>query len=170
MSKQTGLVRKSIEEHILLMRGHRVMMDADLAQIYGVATRVLNQAVRRNRKRFPADFMFQLTAEEFKILKSQFVTSSWGGRRKRPLAFTEQGVAMLSTVLNSDRAIHANIEIMRAFIRLRQMLASNADLARRLDDLEKKYDGQFRVVFEAIRQILTPPDPKHRSIGFRNDE
>jgi hypothetical protein len=113
--------------------------------------------------------MFQLDVEEFANLKSQIVISSWGGRRKPPYAFTEQGVAMLTSVLKSDRAIHANIEIMRAFIRLRQMLASNAELAHRLDELEKKYDSQFRVVFEAIRQILTPPDSKRWSIGFKND-
>lgn len=169
MAKSTALVRKSIEERILLIRGHRVMVDADLAVIYGVTTGALNQAVTRNRERFPNDFMFQLDRKELENLKSQFVISSWGGRRYPPFVFTEQGVAMLSSVLKSDRAIHANIEIMRAFIRLRQMLASNAELARRLDELEKKYDSQFRVVFDAIRQILNPPPSKRRSIGFKND-
>jgi hypothetical protein len=170
MAKTTTLVPTSIEDRIFLIRGHRVMLDADLAKIYGVTTKTLNQSVKRNKQRFPADFMFQLDADEFLNLKSQTVTSSWGGRRYPPYVFTEQGVAMLSSVLKSDRAIHANIEIMRAFIRLRQMLASNAELSRRVDELEKKYDSQFRIVFEAIRQILTPPDSKRRSIGFKNDK
>jgi hypothetical protein len=169
MSETTALVRKAIEERILLIRGHRVMLDADLAEIYGVTTKILNQAVKRNKERFPRDFMFQLDTDEFTNLRSQIVTSKRrGGRRYPPYVFTEQGVAMLSSVLKSERAIHANIEIMRAFIRLRQMLASNAELARRLDELEKKYDSQFRVVFEAIRQILSPPDSKRRSIGFKH--
>jgi len=147
------------------------MLDADLAVLYGVETRVLVQAVKRNIERFPEDFMFQLNREEFAILRSQSVTSSdWGGRRYPPYAFTEQGVAMLSSVLRSQRAIHVNIEIMRAFIRLRQMLASHAELARKLDALEKKYDAQFKEVFEAIRQLMTPPEPKRRAIGFRKGE
>ena len=117
--------------------------------------------------RFPQDFMLQLTEEEFSNLKSQIVISSWGGlRRARPYAFTEQGVAMLSSVLNSERAIKVNIEIMRAFVRLRQILASNKELAKRLDELEKKYDKQFKVVFDAIRQLMTPPETKRRHIGF----
>ena len=121
--------------------------------------------------RFPQDFMFQLTEEEFSNLKSQIVISSWGGlRRARPYAFTEQGVAMLSSVLNSKRAIKVNIEIMRAFVRLRRMLASHADLARKLDSLEKKYDAQLKVVFNAIRQLMTPPEPKRRHIGFLREE
>lgn len=152
---------------ILLIRGQKVILDEDLATLYGVETRVLNQAVKRNPGRFPGDFMFQLTAEEFAHLISQSVTSRWGGRRKLPLAFTEQGVAMLSSVLRSDRAIHVNVEIMRAFVRLRQLLASNQELARKLVALEKKYDAQFRVVFDTIRELMTPPDPpKKRPIGF----
>jgi len=128
------------------------------------------QAVKRNIERFPEDFMFQLNHREFVILRSQIVTSrDWGGRRYLPYAFTEQGVAMLSSVLRSQRAIHVNIEIMRAFIRLRQMLASHKELARKLDELEKKYDAQFKEVFEAIRQLMTPPEPKHRPIGFRKN-
>jgi hypothetical protein len=129
------------------------MLDADLAVLYGVSTKRLNEQVRRNRSRFPDDFMFQLTAEEVRSLRSQFATSKQGrgGRRYAPLVFTEQGIAMLSTVLNSERAIQVNIEIMRAFVRLRRMLASNEDLSRKLAALEKKYDSQFRVVFEAIR-------------------
>ena len=157
-----------IEKAISLIRGQKVMLDADLAELYGVETKVLVQAVKRNIGRFPEDFMFQLNQEEFAILRSQFVTSSnWGGRRYRPYAFTEQGVAMLSSVLRSQRAIQVNIEIMRAFIRLRQMLASHADLARKLDALEKKYDAQFRQVFEAIRRLMIPPEPKRRPLGFR---
>jgi len=157
-----------IEKAILLIRKQKVMLDADLADLYGVQTKFLVRAVKRNIDRFPADFMFQLSKEEFGDLRFHFGTSSdWGGRRYPPYAFTEQGVAMLSSVLRSQRAVHVNIEIMRAFIRLRQILASNAELARKLDELEKKYDAQFKEVFEAIRQLMTPPEPKRRSIGFR---
>jgi hypothetical protein len=157
-----------IERAILLIRDHRVMLDSDLAQLYGVETRVLVQAVRRNRPRFPDDFMFQLTKGEFGHLKSQSVTSSsgWGGRRYPPYAFTEQGVAMLSSVLRSQQAVQVNIEIMRAFVRLRQMLASHADLSRRLDELEQRYDQQFKAVFEAIRQLMAPPESPRRRLGF----
>jgi len=157
-----------IEKAILLIRGQKVMLDGDLAALYGVETKMLVRAVKRNINRFPTDFMFQLSKEEFDNLRFHFGTSSdWGGRRYRPYAFTEQGVAMLSSVLHSPRAIQVNIEIMRAFIRLRQMLASHVDLARKLDALEKKYDAQFKQVFEAIRQLMTPPEPKRRPIGFR---
>ncbi len=143
------------------------MLDADLAALYGVDTKVFVQAVRRNVDRFPADFMFQLTKQEFDNLRSQFVTSSWGGRRYPPYAFTEQGVAMLSSVLRSKRAIRVNVEIMRAFVQLRRMLASHADLARKLSALEKKYDEQFKVVFDAIRELMVPPEPKKKGeIGF----
>lgn len=160
-----------IERHILLIRGEKVMLDADLATLYEVETRVLTQAVKRNLGRFPADFMFQLSKEEFDHLRSQTVTSSWGGRRYPPYAFTEQGVAMLSSVLRSERAVQVNVEIMRAFVRLRQMLESNKELARKLDALEQKYDQQFKIVFDAIRQLMTPPDPKQkRPIGFIWDD
>ena len=143
------------------------MLDADLATLYGVETKVLVQAVKRNIDRFPADFMFQLTKQEFDDLRSQTVTSSWGGRRYPPYAFTEQGVSMLSSVLRSKRAIQVNIEIMRAFVQLRRILASHADLARKLSALEKKYDAQFKVVFDAIRGLMAPPEPKKkREIGF----
>ncbi len=159
-----------IEQRIFLLRGQKVMLSPHLAELYGVEPRVLVQAVKRNIARFPADFMFQLNANEFRILKSQFVISSWGGmRRARPYAFTEQGVAMLSSVLNSERAVKVNIEIMRAFVRLREMLASNKELARRLDELEKKYDEQFRIVFDAIRELMAPLEPKKRPIGFLAD-
>ncbi len=156
-----------IEEQIFLIRGHRVMLSTHLAGLYGVEPRALTQAVKRNIERFPGDFMFQLSHQEFANLKSQFVTSSWGGlRRATPYAFTEQGVAMLSSVLRSPRAIQVNIEIMRAFVRLRQMLTSHHDLSRRLDELEQKYDQQFRAVFDAIRQLMTPVEPARRRLGF----
>jgi hypothetical protein len=136
-----------------------------------VEPRALVQAVKRNKSRFPSDFMFQLTYQEVANLKSQIVISSWGGhRRSTPYAFTEQGVAMLSTVLNSERAIQVNIEIMRAFVQLREMIASHKDLAKRLDELEKKYDMQFKSVFDAIRQLMAPIEPPRRRIGFRRDE
>ena len=171
VSKQSLIPVDRIEKAILLIRRQKVMLDADLAALYGVETRVLVQAVKRNLERFPEDFMFQLSREEFAILRSQSVTSSdWGGRRYPPYAFTEQGVAMLSSVLRSPSAIQVNIEIMRAFIRLRQMLASHAELARKLDALEKKYDAQFKDVFEAIRQLMAPPEPKRRTIGFQKGD
>ena len=145
-------------------------MDRDLAEMYEIETRVLTQAVRRNLKRFPEDFMFQLSEIEFKNLKSQFATSSWGGVRKAPYVFTEQGVAMLSGVLHSKRAIDVNIAIMRAFVKLREMLSSNKELAKRLDKMEKKYDEQFRVVFDAIRALMTPPEKPKGKIGFKGKE
>ena len=168
-----------IERSILLIRGHKVMLDEDLAALYAVEVKILNQAVKRNIDRFPEDFMFQLTAEEFanlryqsgaSTLRSQIVTLKTGRGQHRkylPYVFTEQGVAMLSSVLHSKRAVQVNIEIMRAFVRLRQMLASHAGLARKLAALEKKYDAQFKVVFDAIRELMTPPEPKRRRIGFR---
>ena len=156
-----------IERKILLIRGHKVMLDSDLARLYGVSTKVLNQAVKRNKARFPSDFMLKLSAVEAAVLRSQFVTSKGrGGRQYRPYAFTEQGVAMLSSVIHSERAIQVNIMIMRAFVRLRQMIASHKNLARRLAELEKKYDSQFKVVFDAIRQLMEPAKPKPRRIGF----
>ena len=155
-----------IERSILLIRGHKVMLSTELANLYYVEPRALIQAIKRNLNRFPDDFMFQLSAEEWGNLKSQFVISSWGGVRIPPYAFTEQGVAMLSSVLNSDRAVQVNIEIMRAFVRLRQMLSSDADLARKLETLEKKYDAQFKIVFDAIRQLMSPPAKPKREIGF----
>lgn len=157
-----------IERSILQLRGHKVMLDEALARLYGVQVKVLNQAVKRNRERFPADFMVRLTAEETGFLRSQSVTSKVGrgGRRTAPYAFTEQGVAMLSSVLRSPRAVQVNIEIMRAFVRLRQILQQNAELARKLNDLEKKYDAQFRVVFDAIRELMAPHSRSRRAIGF----
>jgi hypothetical protein len=157
-----------VEQAIFRIRGHNVMLDRDLAALYGVQTKALTRAVQRNLDRFPTDFMFQLTAEEFDNLRRPFGASSqWGGRRYPPYAFTEQGVAMLSSVLRSKRAVQVNIEIMRAFVRLRRLLASHSDLQRRLDELEKKYDAKFRVVFDAIRQLMAPPTPIRPQIGFR---
>lgn len=156
-----------IARGIRLLRGHRVMLDQDLAVLYGVETRGLVQAVRRNRSRFPADFMFQLTRQEFGNLRSQSVMSSWGGRRSLPLAFTEQGVSMLSSVLRSPRAVQVNIEVMRTFVRLREMLQGNADLKQKLEALEERYDERFRVVFEAIRRLTAPAaSSAGRKIGF----
>jgi hypothetical protein len=161
-----------VEKTILLVRGQRVILDADLATLYGVETRTLLQTVRRNIERFPEDFAFQLSADEYRNLRSQSVISSLhGGRRYLPFVFTEQGVAMLSSVLRSDRAVAVNIEIMRAFVRLRQLLATHADLARRLDELESKYDEQFRIVFDAIRELMREPkDPKRPPIGYHTED
>lgn len=157
-----------VERAILLLRGHRVMLDADLAQLYQVSVGRLNEQVARKRNRFPEDFMFQLSEAEYANLKSQFaISSSWGGRRSPPYAFTEQGVAMLSSVLHSSRAVQVNVEIMRAFVRLREMLQTNKELARKLDALETKYYSQFKVVFQAIRELMTPPVKPRKEIGFR---
>lgn len=171
MSKKgTSLLPVSrIENAIFLIRDNKVMLDQDLAALYGVETRVLVQAVKRNQDRFPEDFMFQLSKDEYANLKSQIVISSWGGRRTRPYAFTEQGVDMLSGVLRSKRAILVDIEIMRTFVRLRRILATHEELARKLAALERKYDKQFKLVFDAIREIMTPKDPpKRRQIGFHS--
>ena len=144
------------------------MLDSDLAQLYGVPTKRLNEGVSRNLDRFPEDFMFRMTPQEADLLRSQFATSKTGrgGRRYLPRVFREQGVAMLSTVLNSKRAIQVNIAIMRAFVRLRQLLATHKDLARKLEEMDKKYDAQFRVVFTAIRELMEPPKSPKRRIGF----
>jgi len=158
-----------IERGILLLRGEKVILDVDLAELYAVPTKVLNQAVRRNLERFPADFMFQLTPDEVDDLnRSQFVTGSQKHRNPRfaPFAFTEQGVAMLSSVLHSQRAIQVNLEIMRTFVRLRQLLSSNVKLSRKLQELEKKYDNQFRVVFDAIQSLLDDQVRPPKRMGF----
>lgn len=164
-----GLVlHERIEKRILILRGQKVMLSTDLAELYEVAPKVLVQAVKRNIERFPSDFMFQLSFQEVRSSRSQIVTLNRGQNAKYlPYAFTEQGVAMLSTVLKSKRAVQVNIEIMRAFVKLREMIASNKELAKRLDELEKKYDSQFKVVFDAIRQLMAAPDPTPRRIGFR---
>ena len=155
-----------LEKAIFLIRGEKVMLDRDLAELYGVETRTLNQSVRRNLERFPPDFMFELTRDEIAGI-SQFVTSSSLKFSKRVTAFTEQGVAMLSSVLRSKRAIAVNVEIMRTFAKLRQILTSNAELALRLDELEGKYDRQFKVVFDAIRLLMNPTPSNRKEIGFR---
>jgi len=161
--------KERIEKAILLIRDQKVMLDQDLAELYEVETKVLVRAVKRNLDRFPDDFTFQLNDEEWEALRRQIGTSKGrGGRRYAPYAFTEQGVAMLSSVLRSGRAVQVNIEIMRSFVRLRKMLATHKDLARKLGALEKKYDAQFKVVFDAIRQLMAEPTPseKKRHIGF----
>lgn len=165
-----------IEKKILLIRGHKVMLDSDLAGLYGVETFNLNKAVKRNIERFPEDFMFQLTKEEADSLRFQIgmsKTEGRGGRRYLPYVFTEQGVAMLSSVLNSERAVKVNIEIMRAFVKLRQMLASNAELAHKLSELERKigrHDEEIKAVFNAIRELMKPPESKRRQIGFHREK
>ncbi len=158
-----------IEQKILLINGQKMMLDTDLAALYGVTTKRLNEQVRRNLKRFPRDFMYQLSQEEFESLRSHFATIKTGRGKHRkylPYAFTEQGIAMLSSVLNSDRAIEVNIQIMRTFVKLREMMSSHKDLTKKLNELEKKYDGQFQIVFEAIRQIIEVEDKPKRKIGY----
>jgi len=176
MAKADLIPAERIEKAILLIRGQKVLLDRDLAELYGVPTKRLNEQVSRNRKRFPEDFMFQLSKEELENWRSQFATSipfAKMGVRRRPYAFTEQGVAMLSSVLNSDRAIEVNIAIMRAFVRLREIMSTHKDLARKLDDLERKlaeHDAKFAIVFEAIRQLMAPPPaPTKPRIGFHQD-
>lgn len=167
MDAEARQLARRIEQSIVYLRKEKVMLDVDIAALYGVETRSLVQAVKRNLDRFPSDFMFQLTLEEIEILRSQSVISSWGGRRYRPYAFTEQGVAMLSSVLRSQQAVRVNIEVMRAFVRLRQVMSTQADLVRRLDELEERYDGQFKVVFDALRRLMTPSEGPNRRIGFK---
>ncbi len=171
--------QEAIERKIYLIRGHKVMLDRDLARLYGVPTKRLKEQVRRNLRRFPADFMFQLTAHKFVILRSQFATSSWGGERYLPYLFTEQGVAMLSSVLNSERAIEVNIAIMRAFVRLREILLTHKDLAAKIAALELKYknhdmrfmeyDKHITAIFEAIKKLMAPPEKPRRMIGFKQE-
>jgi len=157
-----------VEKAILLVRGEKVILDVDLAALYGVTTTRLNEQIKRNRDRFPGDFAFRLTKEEFTILMSQFATSSskHGGRRKLPLVFTEHGAIMAANVLNSKRAVQVSVQVVRAFVRLRQLLSSNSELSRKLEELERKYDRQFKVVFDAIRQLMRPPEPHRKQIGF----
>jgi hypothetical protein len=157
---------EKIENKIFQIRGKKVMLDRDLSDIYGVPTKVLLQAVKRNLKRFPDDFMLRLTKEEIVILRSQIVTSSWGGRRYPPYVFTQEGVAMLSSVLNSERAILANIQIMRAFGSFRRLAITYVGLKRKIEDMENKYDAQFGVVFEAIKKLIEPQEKPRRRIGF----
>lgn len=176
---QTIVPVEVIERKILLIRGQKVMLDADLADVYGATTKRLNEQVKRNAGRFPVDFAFQLTAEEWESLKelsklnrSQIATGSQKHRDPRflPWVFTEHGAIMAATILNSPQAVAMSVYVVRAFVRLRQMLASNKELARRLDDLERKYDSQFKVVFDAIRQLMAPPETKKRKIGFGREK
>ena len=166
-AKQALIEYEIVVAKIAVVRGQRVMFAQDLAELYGVETKVLMQAVRRNIDRFPEDFLFQLTNQEFTNLRSQIVTSSWGGTRYLPFAFTEQGVAMLSSVLRSKRAVAVNIEIMRAFVRMRALIDGNRALAKKINDLEQKYDKQFKVVFQAIYDLMDGREKKpKRKIGF----
>jgi ORF6N domain-containing protein len=169
MAKSALVSVRRVEQAIVVVRGRNVILDVELAMLYGVSTRALVQAVKRNQERFPPDFMVQLTADDVDILRSQSVISrsAHGGRRSAPYAFTEQGVAMLSSVLRSPRAIRANIEIMRAFVRLRRMLRPTAALIKKIGQMERKYDAQFGVVFEAIRDLMRPPVIARKRIGFR---
>lgn len=170
MGEQVSLVpMERIERAIIMVRGEKVMLDSELAEIYGVETKALNQAVKRNAARFPEDFMFRITADEVADLnRSQIVTGSQKHRDPRfpPYAFTEHGALMLANVLNSERAAQTSVMVVRAFVRLRQLLSSNAELARKLEALERKYDAQFKVVFDAIRQLMSPPAKPKREIGF----
>jgi hypothetical protein len=176
-SKHTGVVPvEHITQSILVLRGQKVLLDAELAALYGVTTRRLNEQVRRNRSRFPVDFLFELTTEEFANLKSHFATSSWGGRRKLPFAFTEHGAIQVATILNSPRAVEMSVYVVRAFVKLRELLSSNRELARRFAQLETRldkklteHDQQIAAILSAIRQLMHPPAPKRRGIGFTAD-
>jgi hypothetical protein len=165
-SRAPEITAEYIAAAIFFLRGQKVMLDVHLAALYGVETKALTRAVRRNISRFPPDFMFQLSNQEFADLRRQFGTSSWGGRRHLPYAFSEQGVAMLSSVLRSERAVQVNIQVVRTFVRLRAILASHEDLARKLASLESRYDAQFRSVFDAIRELMSPARASRRPIGF----
>lgn len=167
MVKTSLLIPEMIEKRIYFIRDQKVMLDADLAALYEVETFNLNKTVKRNIERFPCHFMFQLTNEEFQQLKGKSIHSSWGGRRTYPYAFTEQGVAMLSSVLKSKRAIQVNITIMDTFVRLRQMISSHKDLVRKINEMEKRYDHQFKIVFDAIRELMMPPTPQMKKLGFK---
>lgn len=185
MSTSSLLPLETITHRILLLRGQKVLLDADLAALNGVETRRLNEQVRRNLERFPQDFIFEVTVDELANLKSHFATSSWGGRRKRPMAFTEHGAIMVATILKSPRAVEMSVYVVRAFVRLCEVLASNTELAKRLDDLEQATEAlamqhdtfarntraQLKQVFDAIRELMTPPEPqKKRPIGFVTGE
>jgi hypothetical protein len=184
MSTAPLLPLEAITQRIVVLREQKVLIDSDLAALYGVETRRLNEQVRRNKARFPEDFIFELTPAEFANLKSQFATSSWGGRRKLPLAFTEHGAIMAATVLNTPRAVEVSVYVVRAFVKLRELVGSHRELARRLDELEQKTEAlamshdtfsrntrnQLKQVFDALRELMTPPDPPKRPIGFVTHE
>jgi len=167
MAMKTKAIADRIRQSIFLIRGQKVILDAHLAELYSVPTRILIQAVTRNASRFPRDFMFRLSKREFANLRSQIeISSLWGGRRSAPYAFTEHGVAMLSSVLRSKRAVAVNVEIMRAFVYLRRVVTEHAELAQRIDELEERYDGKFQVVFDAIRGLIAPPEKPRKRIGY----
>lgn len=188
MNATKDLVKKTEDSLIYLIRGQKVMLDEDLARMYGVTTKVLNQAVKRNQARFPSDFMFQLSETEYDNLRSQTVTSSldkpdlrsqnatsgsgYGGRRYMPYVFTEHGTVMLASVLNSAKAVHASIQVVKAFVRLRELALANKDIAKKLDALEEKYDKQFAVIFDAVRKLMTPPKPggERKRVGYRRKD
>lgn len=186
MNATKGNVKTTDDSLIYVIRGQKVMLDEDLARIYGVDTRTLNQAVKRNEARFPKDFMFQITEKEFDSLRSQFVISNEveenlrsqsvtsngrGGRRYMPYVFTEHGTVMLASVLNSPRAVHASIQVVKAFVRLRELMLANKDLAKKLDALEQKYDKQFAMIFDAVRKLMTgPPKPERNRVGYRRKD
>jgi phage regulator Rha-like protein len=166
------ILQKKIESRIFMIRDQKVMLDSDLAEIYEVTTKQVNQQIKRNLARFPEDFMFQVTEIEQEILRSQIVTSrlNWGGRRYLPYVFTEHGALMLGNVLNSSVAVNTSIQVVRAFASLRKLLASNSELSKKLDQLEKKYDHQFKVVFDAVRQLTIMPDIPKKRIGIKQDD
>jgi len=168
MSEESLIPIERIEQKIYVIRGEKIMLDSDLAEIYGVTTKRFNEQVKRNLNRFPEDFMFQLTAEEDEHLRSQIATSNKkrGGRRYLPYVFTEHGALMAANILNSERAVEASVAVVRAFVKLRQILLSNADLSRKVEELEKKYDANFKIVFDAIRKLMMPPDKSRTAIGF----
>lgn len=166
MTSKDLIPQEIIQNKIIVLRGKKVMLDKDLALLYGVETKALNQAVKRNKVRFPDDFMFQLTYQEFRDLMSQIVTTNRGGTRIMPYVFTEHGILMLSSVLNSDRAIHVNIQIMRTFTKMREMAIGYEELRGKIAAMEKKYDKQFKIVFDALHQLLTPPEEPKGKIGF----
>ncbi|HEV7232464.1 MAG TPA: ORF6N domain-containing protein [Bacteroidia bacterium] len=172
MNKEISLSRKEIEEKIYLIRGYKVMLDSDLAGLYQVQTFRLNEQIKRNEARFPADFMFQLTGKEWENLKSQnAISSSWGGRRTLPNVFTEYGVLMLSSVLNSDRAVQVNIQIMRIYARLREMIVSNKDILLKLEQMEKnviRHDAEIELIFRYLKELLDPAQPPRKKIGFKS--
>lgn len=184
MSSTSLLPLEAVVQRIIVLRKQKVLIDADLAALYGVETRRLNEQVRRNRARFPEDFIFELSSDEFAHLKSQFATSSWGGRRKLPMAFTEHGAIMAATVLNTPRAVEVSVYVVRAFVQLRELAGSHREMSKRLDELEHKTEAlamshdsfshntrvQLRQVFEALRELTMPPDPPKRPIGFITPE
>ena len=171
MAVKTKAIADRIRQNIFLIRGQKVILDAHLAELYAVPTRILIQALTRNASRFPRDFMFRLSKREFASLRSQIEISNLrGGRRSAPYAFTEQGVAMLSGVLRSKRAVAVNVEIMRAFVYLRRIVSEHADLAQRIDELEERYDGKFQVVFDALRNLIAPPQREQKRIGYLSSE